>query len=261
MRIAVCMKQVPARVQGDMDPETGVIRRDRLQTTVNRYDLSALEAALRIKDANADCRIDVFTMGPERAKELLRTAFAMGADNGYLICDRAFGGADVLATSYTLHQAIQAAGTYELILCGRQTTDGDTAQVSGALAQWMEVPHLNWVNQILELGESDGTVCVETEEEKLTLRLPMPCVLSVEQDLYQPRMPILRLKMAAKKKPITQLSLESFDDTDPEHYGLRGSATRVRKIYPPEPIAHQPVLQESAEAAARHILSHWRELR
>lgn len=259
MNIAVCMKQVPARSQGDMDPETGTIRRNGLQTTANRYDLSALEAALRWKESEPDCRIDVFTMGPPKAEEVLRLAFAMGADQGYLITDRAFVGADVLATSYTLSQAIQAAGRYDLILCGRQTTDGDTAQVSGALAQWMGIPHLNWVEHLEQRQIGVLAAEVHTECERMEITIPMPCLISVESARYQPRMPSLRLKIAAKKKPICVLGREDLCDQNEEHYGLKGSATRVKKIYPPEPVEHQPILEGSAQQAAQCILSHWRD--
>ena len=122
MKIAVCMKQVPAASEGNMDPDTGVLIRTGLEAVVNVYDLAALEAALRLKEAYG-AKIHVVTMGPEKAESVLREAFAMGADEGFLVCDRAFAGADVLATSYTLKQAIESVGSYDLILCGRQTTD------------------------------------------------------------------------------------------------------------------------------------------
>lgn len=259
MRIAVCMKQVPARSQGDMDPETGVIRRSVLQTMVNRYDLSALEAALRWKEAEPDSRVDVFTMGPAKAEEVLRMAFAMGADCGYLITDHAFGGADVLATSYTLSQAIRAVGNYDLILCGRQTTDGDTAQVSGALAQWLDIPHLNWVERFKRCDLTTLITEVHTECERMEITIPMPCLISVESAQYQPRMPSLRLKIAAKKKPICVLGRHQLADSNVEHYGFKGSATKVKKIYPPKPVEHQPVFEGGAEQAAQYILDHWRE--
>ena len=142
MRIAVCMKQVPGVSEGSMDPRTGVLIRTGLSAVTNLYDRSALEAALRIKEQQGG-EIHVFTMGPGKAEEVLREAYAMGADHGYLISDRAFGGADVLATSYTLMQAIRSAGAYDLIVCGRQTTDGDTAQTGSALAAWLGWQQLN----------------------------------------------------------------------------------------------------------------------
>lgn len=154
MRIAVFMKQVPAYSQGNMDEKTGVIIRTGLPSIVNVYDLAALETALRIKEKIGG-EVVVFTMGPDKAEDVIRDAFAMGADDGYLICDRAFAGADVLATSYTLTQALKSTGNFDIILCGKQTTDGDTAQVSGAVAKWMNIPHMNWINELLEITERD----------------------------------------------------------------------------------------------------------
>ncbi len=156
MKIAVCMKQVPAYSEGNMDEKTGLIIRSGLSSILNTYDLAALETALQIKD-HLSAVVTVFTMGPESAGHVLKEAFAMGADAGYLICDKAFAGADVLATSFTLKQAIDSTGEYDLILCGKQTTDGDTAQVSGALAKWFDIPHLNWVSELLEVTNKNLT--------------------------------------------------------------------------------------------------------
>jgi electron transfer flavoprotein beta subunit len=246
MKSAVCMKQVPAESSGLMDEKTGVIVRAGLKSEVNSYDLSALEAALRIRET-VPAEIHVFTMGPPKAEEVIRVAFSMGADKGFLISDPAFSGADVLATSYTLYQAINTAGKYEMILCGRQTTDGDTAQVSGALAQWMNLPHANWVSGIEAVSETSVIVEQKTEREQVRLKLPLPCLLSVEREEFLPRMPSLRLKMAAGKKPFVSFERKNFTDQNPEHYGLRGSATRVKKIYPPPRMQPQPLFRGSAE--------------
>ncbi len=253
MKIAVCMKQVPAESRGSMNEETGVIVRAGLQPVVNNYDLSALEAALRIREC-IPAEIHVFTMGPSKAEEVLRTAFSMGADAGYLISDKAFSGADVLATSYTLHRAIETAGQYDVILCGRQTTDGDTAQVSGALAQWRNLPHVNWVLAIENITQSTVTVEQTVEREKVRMLLPLPCLLSVEREGFLPRLPSLRLKMAAGKKKITVVTLKDLSDQDASHYGLNGSATRVRKIYPPPRMQHKPLFSGSPDECAELIL-------
>lgn len=232
MKIAVCMKQVPATSEGNMDKETGVLIRAGLSAIVNVYDLAALEAALQIREQEGG-EIHVFTMGPQKAEGVLREAFAMGADEGYLICDRAFAGADVLATSYTLMQAITSVGEYDLIICGRQTTDGDTAQVSGAVASWMKIPHINWVTQIKP--KEDGWVSMSycMEGRMVSADVKLPCLASVEREAYTPRMPSLKLKISGKKKPIHLITLEELEDQEKEHYGLAGSATRVRKIFPP----------------------------
>lgn len=254
MKIAVCMKQVPAVSEGNMDPETGVLLRAGLEAIVNVYDLSALEAALKIKDSKG-ASVHVFTMGPAKAENVLREAFAMGADEGWLICDKAFAGADVLATSYTLMQSIRAAGDYDLILCGKQTTDGDTAQVSGGLARWMNLPHVNWTTEIMDISDEDMKVRYSMENRMVTASVSLPCLVSVEKDSFVPRMPSLKLKISGKKKEIHVLTMEDLEDKDKERYGLSGSATRVRKIFPPPRTKQQEPVALDGAGAAEYILS------
>lgn len=201
------MKQVPRTTEGNMDKKTGVLIRAGLEAVVNVYDLAALEAALQIREQSGG-EIHVYTMGPAKAEEAIRTAFAMGADEGFLITDSAFAGADVLATSYTLMQAIQKEGGYDLILCGKQTTDGDTAQVSGALAKWLDIVHLNWVTEIHTDGSSDLKVTYLMEGRDIEARTKLPCLLSVEKDSFIPRMPSLKLKISGRKKKSITLLLQ-----------------------------------------------------
>lgn len=254
MRIAVCMKQVPAASEGDMDKETGMLKRAGLEAIVNIYDLAALEAALCLKEQTG-AQIHVFTMGPEKAEAVLRTAYAMGADMGYLISGKEFAGSDVLATSYALMQAIESAGRYEVILCGRQTTDGDTAQVSGALARWMNMPHFNWVKRI-ELKDDEKlkiSYCMEQREVEAEVQLP--CLLSVEREAFIPRMPSLKLKISGKKKPIGRITIEDFKNKDAKNYGLSGSATKVKSIFPPERTEKKEVVSLDQKAAADYIMT------
>lgn len=253
MRIAVFMKQVPAYSQGNMDEKTGVIIRTGLPSIVNVYDLAALETALRIKEKIGG-EVVVFTMGPDKAEDVIRDAFAMGADDGYLICDRAFAGADVLATSYTLTQALKSTGNFDIILCGKQTTDGDTAQVSGAVAKWMKIPHMNWINELLEITERDIQVKCQLDGRLSVIQAAYPCLLSVEKSIFTPRMPSLKLKMASRKKEIKRITLENLSDKDENNYGLKGSATRVRKIFPPERTAKRDVVTKDGKEASQYIL-------
>ena len=157
MEILVCIKQVPDSNKVEVDPVTGVLKRNGVESKLNPYDLYALETALRIKEEKGGT-ITVLTMGPGQAASIIREAYAMGADKGILISDRKFGGADVLATSYTISQAILMAGNYDLILCGKQTTDGDTAQVGPEVAEWMSIPSVSNVSKIIELGNEDITI-------------------------------------------------------------------------------------------------------
>ena len=253
MKIAVCMKQVPRTTEGNMDKKTGVLIRAGLEAVVNVYDLAALEAALQIRKQSGG-EIHVYTMGPAKAEEAIRTAFAMGADEGFLITDSAFAGADVLATSYTLMQAIQKEGGYDLILCGKQTTDGDTAQVSGALAKWMALVHLNWVTEIRTDGSSDLKVTYLMEGRDIEARTKLPCLLSVEKDSFIPRMPSLKLKISGRKKEIHHLALADFADQDTSHYGLNGSATRVKRIFPPARTKRQELQIMEKEQAVGYIM-------
>ena len=149
MKILVCMKQVPAGTKVDIDPETGAMKRLSGETRTNSYDLFALEAALQLRE-KVGGSVTVLTMGPPQAEEMMRDAYTMGADDAVILSDRKFAGADVLATSYALSQGITAIGDIDLIICGKQTTDGDTAQVGPAIAEHLGIPHAAWVSEIVD---------------------------------------------------------------------------------------------------------------
>lgn len=256
MKIAVCMKQVPVSSEGSMDEKTGLINRAGLQPVTNVYDLSALETALWIKEQLKDktlAEVVVFTMGPMSAGQVIREAFAYGADAGYLLSDRVFGGADVLTTSYTLMQGIQSTGTYELILCGRQTTDGDTAQVGGALAKWLEIPHVTEVAGMNDVSSEHLSITSTMQTKEVDLQVGFPCLLAVERNIFTPRMPSLKLKMEGRKKPLTVITLKDLDDQDESHYGLKGSATRVKRIFPPQRTIKQSLERLGGSEAAAKI--------
>lgn len=157
----------------------------------------------------------------------------MGADKGFLFSDRRLGGADVLATSYTLAQAIRSLGDFDLILCGRQTTDGDTAQVGPAIAEHMGIPHAAWVSR-LEVVEGGVEAEQQLQDLVQTVFLPFPCLVTVEQDIYTPRLPSLLRGRQTAGREIPVLGLDSFMDREPSHYGLEGSPTQVERIFPPE---------------------------
>lgn len=232
MKIFVCIKQVPSTNQVQVDEKTGVLKRDGVSSKLNPYDLFALETALRLREAQGGT-VTVGTMGPPQAQAIIREAYNMGADDGYVFSDRRLGGADVLATSYTLSQAIRASGDYDLILCGKQTTDGDTAQVGPAIAEHMGIPHAAWVSKI-SVDAQGVTVEQQLQNTVETVWMPFPCLVTVEQDIYTPRLPSLKRAKETADRRVTILSLDDFIDRDPEHYGLSGSATQVERIFPPE---------------------------
>jgi len=231
VEIFVCIKQVPSTNKVQVDEKTGVLIRGGVASKMNPYDLFALETALRLREAYGG-RIVVGAMGPPQAEAVIREAYLMGADEGYLFSDRRFGGADVLATSYTLSQAIRFAGDFDLILCGKQTTDGDTAQVGPAIAEHMGIPHAAWVSG---LAVRDHGLDVEQQLQDVveTAWMPFPCLVTVEQDIYTPRLPSLKRAKEAKARPVTVVGLDQLPDTDEKHYGLTGSPTQVERIFPP----------------------------
>lgn len=176
MNILVCIKQVPESNKVEVDPVTGVIKRDGAASKMNPYDLYALETAFRIQEKMGGV-VDVISMGPPQAQEVIREAFAMGADHGILVSDRSFGGADVLATSYTLSQGIKSSGNYDLILCGKQTIDGDTAQVGAEIAEWLQIPSVNNVLEIKEVHDDSITISMDLPQEVEVAKISLPCLL------------------------------------------------------------------------------------
>nr|WP_243112509.1 electron transfer flavoprotein subunit beta/FixA family protein [Caproiciproducens sp. NJN-50] len=193
MNILVCMKQVPATSQVEIDRETGSLKRLGTQAKTNPYDLSALETALRLRERMGG-RVTVLTMGPPQAEQMMRDAYRMGADDAVILSDRKFAGSDVLATSYTLSQGIRLLGKADLILCGRQTTDGDTAQIGPAVAEHLGIPHAAWVSEILAVDETGIEVRQTLATVTQRSRLRLPCLITVEKNICVPRLPSYRLK-------------------------------------------------------------------
>ena len=231
MKIIVCMKQVPATQKVDIDPETGNLKRSGQSARTNPYDLYALECALRIRE-QVGGTVTVLTMGPPQAEAMIRDAYSMGADEGVILSDRKFAGSDVLATSYTLAQGIRTLGGADLIICGRQTTDGDTAQVGPEIAEHLGLPQITYALDILE---KDGEIQVKREYDAGydMISTSLPAVVTVVKLPYEPRYPTIKSKMAAKKKEIPVLTEADIPAIDLALCGLNGSPTRVKKTYTP----------------------------
>lgn len=232
MNILVCIKQVPGSSKVEVDPDTGVLKRNGADSKMNPYDLYALETGLWLKETYGGS-LSVITMGPPQAKAVIQEAFAMGADAGAIISDRKFGGADVLATSYTISQGIRKFGTFDLILCGLQTTDGDTAQVGPELAEELNIPSVCNVRHIEDVTADHILVDMEMSTDIERLRVSFPCLLTVQKDIMQPRLPSYLQKKATHDRPISLFSFADMEDQDEHHYGLTGSATQVQRIFPP----------------------------
>ncbi|MCP3965263.1 MAG: electron transfer flavoprotein subunit beta/FixA family protein [Lentisphaerae bacterium] len=232
MNIAVCIKQVPGTSEVEVDEKTGVLKRDGVDSKMNPYDLYALETALQLRKEHGG-RISVISMGPPQSKEVIREAFMMGADEGVLLSDRRFAGADVLATAYTLSSGLQRLEDIDLIICGKQTTDGDTAQVGPEIAEFLDIPHVANVRKICEAEEKAITVEMDMPDTVEVAEVSFPCLITVEKGINTPRLPSFKLKLATEDREINTLCLDDFKDRDEQNYGLNGSPTQVVKIFPP----------------------------
>ena len=249
MNIIVCIKQVPSSTKVQINPETGTLIRSSVESRMNPFDLYAIEAAVQMKEQLGG-KIIVLTMGPMTAKEIIKEAFLLGADEGYILSDRDFAGADVLATSYTLSQGIRVIGEYDLIICGKQTTDGDTSQVGPAIAEHLGIPHVSWVKKISNVTENLLEVQQDLTNSVATIRLRYPCLITVETTVNQPRLPSYLLKKASADQRITVLSRPELPETDFPLYGQTGSSTSVERIFSPDlPPDSQIFTCKSAEAA------------
>jgi electron transfer flavoprotein beta subunit len=233
MEISVCIKQVPGTSEVQMD-ENGNLIRSGIDSKMNPFDLFAIETALRLKESGKVTKIKVITMGPPQAADIIKEAFWMGADEGALLTDRKFAGADVWATSYALAQGLKKQGLSDLIICGKQTTDGDTAQVGAEIAEFLNIPHVTNVLAINELKEKSIVVELDLPYGIQVAEIECPCLITVEKDIYMPRLPSFKRKKLTKDWKITNLSLKDLEDKNEIHYGMIGSPTKVNRVFPPE---------------------------
>ncbi len=260
MNILVCIKQVPDSNKVEVDPVTGVLKRNGVESKMNPYDLYAIEAALRIREEKGG-KITALTMGPGQAASVIREAFAMGVDEGVLISDRKFGGADVLATSYTISQGIKLLGDFDLILCGKQTTDGDTAQVGPEVSEYLKIPSVSNVSRIVELSEESVIVEMDMTHDIEIAKITFPCLLSVDKDIFMPRLPSYLKKERTKDREIRVISLEQLEDQDEKHYGLNGSPTQVQRIFPPAVNSHREIWTGTQAELSEQLYNKLQELK
>ncbi|MBE6064072.1 electron transfer flavoprotein subunit beta/FixA family protein [Clostridium cochlearium] len=260
MKILVCIKQVPGTTKVEVDEKTGVLKRDGIDSKMNPYDLYALETALKLKEEFGG-EIKVVTMGPPQAKEIIKEAYAMGADDGVILSDRRFAGADVLATSYTLYQGIKKLGEYDLIICGKQTTDGDTAQVGPEMAEYLDIPHIANVLKINKVKENSLIVEMDMPESVELAEIKFPCLITVDKDIFQPRLPSYKRKKITERKEIKMYSLDDFDDKNEYNYGLNGSPTQVEKIFPPPVNEHKEIWEGDSLELGNRVFEELKKLK
>ncbi|AKL97737.1 electron transfer flavoprotein subunit beta/FixA family protein [Endomicrobium proavitum] len=231
MNIIVCIKQVPNTTNVQIDAETGRLKREGVESIINPFDEYAIEEGVRLKERIGG-KVTVVTMGPPQAESALREAISRGADEAVLVSDRAFGGADTLATSYALASAIKTIGDYGIIICGKQATDGDTAQVGPGIAEMLNIPHVAYVKKVESADASAIKVERMMEDGYDLIESPLPVLLTVVKEINTPRIPSLKGKMAAKKAVIKTLSAADIK-ADTQKTGLNGSPTQVMKIFTP----------------------------
>jgi len=255
MNFVCCLKQVPNTAEVKIDPETNTLIRQGVESITNPYDLVALEGALALRDARGG-RVIAVSMGPPQAEEVLREAISLGADEAILLSDRAFAGADTLATGYTLARAIEKIARdnpVDIVFCGKQAIDGDTAQVGPGIASRLGYTQFTYVVKIEEVDKTGGFITVRRQVEggAQVIRGPLPAVLTVELDLAKPRRATLPRLIHSLRTGITVWDGATID-AEPAKLGLKGSPTWVRKIFSPPPKTGGPVF-DAVKGPARAV--------
>jgi len=256
MDIIVCIKQVPDTTEVKINPETNTLIREGVPSVVNPFDENAVEEALRLKEKHGG-KVTVITMGPPQAASALRHTIAMGADEAILVSDRAFAGSDTLATSYALSCAIKKIGAFDLIMCGKQAIDGDTAQVGPGIAEWLNVPQITFA---VKVEASDGNLKVERllEETNEIVQTKLPAVVTVVKQINEPRYPSLKGQMRAKKSDIKTWSAKDVE-ADENKVGQKGSPTWVVKIFTPPPKSGGEVIHGEPHEAVHSLTAKLKE--
>lgn len=232
MNIVIPIKQVPETSNVKMDEETGTMIREGVESIINPLDLYAIEVGIKLKEEHGG-RVIVISMGPQSAEKALREAIAMGCDDGILITGKEFKGSDTWATSFVLSNAIRKVGSYDLVLAGERATDGDTGQVGPGIASFLGIPLATYTSKIVEIAGSSIIVERLVEDGYETLKMPLPCLLTVVKEISYPRLPTLRGKQKAKKVEIPVWSADDMQ-LDKSKIGLDGSPTRVVRISHPK---------------------------
>lgn len=259
LHIVACIKQVPDTKIIKMNPKTNTMDRSSAPAILNPYDAHAVEEAVRLKNRYGGT-VSVLTMGPPPAVKAIKKCVEIGADEGYLITDRFFAGADTLATSYSLTMALQKIARIQpidLVICGKMTIDGDTGQVGPGIARRLDIPPLTSVNKVVEINQEEGFIVIhrKLEDGHQVLHSSLPCLLSVEKEINEiPYSTLPNMLRAARYKPIIW-SANDLEDIDRSLLGLKGSPTIVSKIWAPEKPKGGEMLQGSSSEQVERLLS------
>ena len=263
MQVFVPLKYVPDTDEIRIDEATGTMVREGIPGIINPLDLYAVEEALRLKDRHGG-EIVALSMGPPAAEVALRESLSMGVDRAVLLTDKFFAGSDTWATANTLSKAVQKLGHFDLILCGERATDGETGQVGPELGAMLGLPVVTYVSQIEDLypphkGRSGWVRCQRlTEVGYQRIEAPLPALLTVVKEINEPRLPAFQRKLAARQADIQRITLADLE-LAPEGTGLRGSPTRVAKIFYPTLTRSATMVVDSPEKAVEKIVTFLKE--
>lgn len=259
MRVVTCIKQVPDTADIKWT-ENNTIQREGVESVINPFDTYAIETALRLKEKIKDVSITAITMGPPQATEIIKRAISMGVDDGFLISDRKFAGADTVATSRTLARAIkEKIQDADLVICGQFATDGDTAQTGPSIAQHLGFAQVTYVKEIT--GYKNGVLTVKREVEDGTeiLKVKLPAVLCMLKCDYEPRRAVINGYIKAHNTKINNYSMTDLG-LEPDDVGMKGSPTYVSKAFRPEPKkGGEVIVPETPQDAAKIIIAKIKE--
>jgi electron transfer flavoprotein beta subunit len=256
MNVVVCLKQVPGTTEVKIDPRTNTLIRQGIENIINPFDTYALEEGVRLKERHGG-RVTVVTMGPSQAEGALREAISLGADEAVLLSDRAFAGADTWATAYTLSRAVAKLGQCDLIICGRQTIDGDTGQVGPELAEMLDMPFIAYVSQIEEMADGRIRIRRMVEEGHEVIETTLPAVITVTKEINAPRLPSLRGISRSKSAVIPTWGIQELG-VDKDMVGLPGSSTQVIKVFFPQRVCQAEMLEGDLESQVASLIDRLR---
>ncbi len=259
MNIVVCIKQVPENADVKINQETNTLIREGVPSIINPFDTYALEEALKLKDKMTG-KVTAITMGPPQAETALREAVSLGIDDGILISDRAIAGSDTLATSYTLAQGLKKYGEFDLVICGKQAMDGDTAQVGPEIAEILGIPHITYVRKIEEINPETKYFRVERmfEEGYEVVETHLPALITVVKEINVPRLPSFKGMLRAKKAEIIKWTASDLK-LDEKRIGLDGSPTLVIRIFTPEARVGGEIIEGNPEEQVEKLTQKLKE--
>jgi len=257
MNVIVCLKQVPGTTKVTIDPQTNTLVRQGIESITNPFDTYALEEGVRLRERYGG-KVTAISMGPPQADTMLKDAISVGADDTALICDSALAGSDTWATAYVLARAAGEINEYDLIICGRQTLDGDTGQVGPEMAEMLGIPFIAYVSKIEEIENGRMQVQRMVEDGYETIETTLPAVITVVKEINVPRLPSLRGLARARSASIPVWKAEELG-IDKNMVGLSGSATRVIRIFYPQRVSQAQIFEGSMEDKVDSLVEKLRE--